>query len=204
MAIATFPLMGSIQFICAKVGMVSGMGLAGIARRQYSRRLLFPAVLALLIANTINAGTDIGAIAAAGNLLVPIPAVVLVPPIAFGILALQIWGSYRLIARVFKWLTLALFAYIGAALFARPDWGAVLRGTLIPTLRFDGDFLKALVAILGTAISPYLFFWQSSQEVSSVRPCLACSSTSSASTRSRRSSGPRLSMGCSRRRSLYC
>src|SRR5947209_4632751 len=81
------------------------------------------------------------------------------------ILALQIWGSYRLIARVFKWLTLALLAYIGSAFFAHPDWGEVLRGTLVPTLQLDGEFLAVLVGLLGTTISPYLFFWQASQEV---------------------------------------
>jgi Mn2+/Fe2+ NRAMP family transporter len=86
-------------------------------------------------------------------------------PTAIGILVLQVWGSYRLIARTFKWLTLALFAYIASAFFARPDWGNVLKGTFLPTFRFDSTFLAALVAILGTTISPYLFFWQASQEV---------------------------------------
>jgi Mn2+/Fe2+ NRAMP family transporter len=86
-------------------------------------------------------------------------------PIGLTILALQVWGSYRLIARIFKWLTLALCAYIGAALFARPDPWEVLRGTFVPTLTFDVHFMSNLVAILGTTISPYLFFWQASQEV---------------------------------------
>jgi NRAMP (natural resistance-associated macrophage protein)-like metal ion transporter len=164
-ALITFPLMASVQFICAKVGMVSGMGLAGVLRRHYPRPLLYLAVLGLLVANTINAGADIGAIAAAINLLVPIPITWLIVPIALVILGLQVWGSYRLIARVFKWLTLALFAYIGSALFAHPDPADVLRGTFIPTFSFDATFLSTLVAILGTTISPYLFFWQASQEV---------------------------------------
>ena len=89
----------------------------------------------------------------------------LIVPIALAILALQVWGSYRLIAKVFKWLTLALFAYIGSAFFARPNLGEVLRGTFIPTFRLDATFLTTLVAILGTTISPYLFFWQASEEV---------------------------------------
>src|SRR5437764_1367551 len=83
--------------------------------------------------------------ATAVNLLVPVPTVYLVAPIGVAILALQVWGSYRLIANVFKWLTLALLAYVGGALLARPDWGAVLRGTLVPTVRFDRDFLAMLV-----------------------------------------------------------
>jgi NRAMP (natural resistance-associated macrophage protein)-like metal ion transporter len=164
-ALVTFPMMTAVQFICAKIGMVTGMGLARVLRRHYSRALLYPVVAGLVIANTINAGTDIGAIAAAVNLLVPIPVTALVVPIALVILGLQVWGSYRLIAQTFKWLTLALFAYIGSALYARPDLGEVLRGTLIPTLSLDARFMTILVAILGTTISPYLFFWQASQEV---------------------------------------
>ena len=161
----TFPLMLAVQYICAKVGMVCGMGLASVLRRHYSRWILVPAVLALLIANTINAGADIGAIAAAINLFVSVPITVLVIPVALIILTLQVWGSYRLIARVFKWLALALFAYIGAAFLAHPNWGEVFRATFIPPLRFDHAYLLTLVAILGTTISPYLFFWQASQEV---------------------------------------
>ncbi|HXM36868.1 MAG TPA: divalent metal cation transporter [Pyrinomonadaceae bacterium] len=131
----TFPLMVAVQYICAKVGMVCGMGLASVLRRNYSRKVLFPAVLALLIANTINAGADIGAIAASINLFVAVPITVLVIPVALIILALQIWGSYRLIARVFKWL--ALFAYIGAAFLAHPNWGEVFKATFIPPRRLD-------------------------------------------------------------------
>jgi NRAMP (natural resistance-associated macrophage protein)-like metal ion transporter len=164
-ALVTFPLMASVQFICAKVGMVSGQGLAGVLRQHYPRPLLYVCVLGLLVANTINAGADIGAIAAAVNLLLPVPIEFMIIPIALVILGLQVWCSYRLIASIFKWLTLALFAYIGSAFFARPDWGEVLRGTFIPTISFDATFLSTLVAILGTTISPYLFFWQASQEV---------------------------------------
>ncbi len=165
-ALLTFPLMATVQLVCAKIGMVTGRGLAGVLRKHYPRRVLYAAVIALFVANTINVGADLAAIAAAINLLVPaLPIAPLVLPIAVGILALQIWGSYRLIARIFKWLTLALFAYIGSAFFARPDWGQVLSSTLIPTIRLDQTFLLALVAILGTTISPYLFFWQATQEV---------------------------------------
>jgi NRAMP (natural resistance-associated macrophage protein)-like metal ion transporter len=164
-AVVTFPMMTAVQFICAKIGMVTGAGLARVLRRHYSKGLLYPVVGGLVIANTINAGADIGAIAAAVNLLVPIPVTAMIVPIALVILGLQVWGSYRLIAQTFKWLTLALFAYIGAALYARPDPWEVLRGTLIPTFSLDARFMTTLVAILGTTISPYLFFWQASQEV---------------------------------------
>jgi NRAMP (natural resistance-associated macrophage protein)-like metal ion transporter len=164
-ALFTFPLMAAVQFVCAKVGMVSGMGLAGVLRRHYSRPLLYVAVTGLVVANTINAGADIGAIAAATNLLIPVPVALMIIPIALLILALQVWCSYRLISNIFKWLTLALFAYIGAAFFAKPNAAEVLKATLIPTFHFDARFLSTLVAILGTTISPYLFFWQASQEV---------------------------------------
>lgn len=164
-ALITLPLMSVVQFLCAKIGMVSGMGLAGVLRNHYSRWLLYPAVFSLVVANTINAGTDIGAIAAALNLLIPVPIIFMIVPIALLIVALQFWGSYRLIARVFKWLTLALFAYIGAAFLARPNWREVIKATFIPQLSFDKSYLITLVAILGTTISPYLFFWQASEEV---------------------------------------
>ena len=165
LALITFPLMASVQFICAKIGMVSGEGLAGVVRRHYPRPLLYLAVAALVVANTINAGADVGAIAAAVNLIVPVPIALMIVPVAVVILLIQVFGSYHLIASVFKWLTLALFAYIASAIFAHPDFGEVLRGTLIPTVSLDPSFLSTLVAILGTTISPYLFFWQASQEV---------------------------------------
>jgi NRAMP (natural resistance-associated macrophage protein)-like metal ion transporter len=157
--------MASVQFICAKIGLVSGRGIAGVLRRHYPRTLLYAVVLGLMAANTLNAGADILAIAAGVNLLAPVPVTALIAPIALGLLVLQVGGSYRLIARTFKWLTLALFAYVASAFFARPDWGEALRGTFLPAFRFDQTFLATLVAILGTTISPYLFFWQASQEV---------------------------------------
>ena len=164
-ALFTLPLMIAVLLTCARIGMVSGMGLAAVLRRHYARNLLYLTVIGLVIANTINAGADIGAIAAAINLLIPIPIALLVLPVALAILALQIWGSYRLIARTFKWLTLALFAYVGSAVFARPDWSDVIKATFIPKLSFDANFLAMVVAIFGTTISPYLFFWQADQEV---------------------------------------
>src|SRR5512141_3156332 len=143
-AIFTLPMMAAVQFICAKIGMVSGMGLAGVLRKHYPRWLVYSAVSLLIIANTVNAGADIGAIAAAINLLVPIPALALVVPIGIGIVVLQILGSYALISRIFKWLTLTLFAYIAAAFLARPHWGEVLKATFIPTVRFDNQYLMTL------------------------------------------------------------
>jgi NRAMP (natural resistance-associated macrophage protein)-like metal ion transporter len=164
-ALMTFPLMAGVQFICAKIGLVYGCGLAGIMRRHYPRWVMLPATLALVLANTINAAADITAIAAGVNLLVPIPVAVLVLPIGLAILVVQIWGSYKTISKIFRWLTLSLLAYIGSAVLARPDWREVLRGTVLPTIQLDSNSVSILVAILGTTISPYLFFWQANNEV---------------------------------------
>ncbi|HTK26745.1 MAG TPA: Nramp family divalent metal transporter [Pyrinomonadaceae bacterium] len=164
-AIVTLPLMIVVQHICAKIGMVSGQGLAGVLKKFYSRWLLYPAVFGLIVANTINAGTDMAAIAAAINMFVPVPIPILVIPIAVLIVVLQVWGSYRFIVKVFKWLTLSLFAYIIAAFLARPNWSEVLYGTVVPQFQFSGEYITTVVALLGTTISPYLFFWQASEEV---------------------------------------
>jgi NRAMP (natural resistance-associated macrophage protein)-like metal ion transporter len=159
------PLMACVQFLCAKIALVCGQGLAGVLRERYPRPVLYGAVAALLIANTINAGADLGAIAEAIHLLVPVPAIWLIAPVAFAILAIEIFGTLRQIERIFKWLTLALLAYIASSFYAHPDWGAVARASLLPRLSWTPEFLSTLVAILGTTISPYLFFWQSDQEV---------------------------------------
>lgn len=162
----TFPLMTAVQYICARIGMVSGTGLAGVLRTHYPRWVLYPMLAGLVVANTLNAGVDIGAIAAAINLLVPaIPITWMVAPLAIGILLVQIFGAYRQIARVLKILAFSLLAYIGSAFLSHPDWAAVAKGTLVPQLPLHGAFLATLVAILGTTISPYLFFWQADQEV---------------------------------------
>lgn len=164
-AIVTLPLMIVVQHICAKIGMCGGRGLAGVLRRYYSKKLLYPVVIGLVIANTINAGADISAIAAAINMFVPIPIVAMVIPIAVAIVVLQIWGSYRLIMKIFKWLSLSLFAYVIAAFLAKPDWYAVAKATFIPQISFSSEYITTVVAILGTTISPYLFFWEAGEEV---------------------------------------
>ncbi len=164
-AIVTLPLMVVVQHICAKIGMVSGRGLAGVLHRYYSKWLLYPTVIGLVIANTINAGADISAISAAINMFIPVPISWMVVPIALSIVVLQVWGSYRLIMKIFKWLTLSLFAYVIAAFLAKPDWFAVAKATFLPQISYTGEYITTIVAILGTTISPYLFFWQASEEV---------------------------------------
>ncbi len=164
--ILMLPMMIAVQYMSAKVGLVSGRGLAGALRQHYPRWMLYGSLAALVVANTLNAGADIGAIAASFNLLLPpVPGVAFVIPVGLGIAAIQLFGSYHLVVRVFKWLAMALVAYVGAALFTRPDLVRVLEGSLVPTIHLDSKYLGIMVALLGTTISPYLFFWQSSQEV---------------------------------------
>jgi NRAMP (natural resistance-associated macrophage protein)-like metal ion transporter len=164
-AIVTLPLMIVVQHICAKIGMCSGRGLAGVLHRYYSKKLLYPVMIGVVMANTINAGADIAAIAAAINIFVPLPVWSMAVPIAAAILVLQIWGSYRLIVKVFKWLTVTLFGYVIAAFLARPNWSAVAYATFVPQISFSSEYITTIVAILGTTISPYLFFWEASEEV---------------------------------------
>jgi NRAMP (natural resistance-associated macrophage protein)-like metal ion transporter len=165
MALLTLPMMAAVQYMCAKIGMVTGRGLGGVLKQHYSRPVLYASVFSLVAANVLNAGADIGAIAAGFNLLFPISPRLLIVPIGLLIIVLQVWGSYRLIANIFKWLSLVLCTYILAAFFAKPALGEVLRGTLLPSFAWNRDFLALTVGILGTTISPYLFFWQSNQEV---------------------------------------
>lgn len=165
-ALLTLPMMVTVQFISAKIGLVSGQGLTDLLRRRYPRWLGIGVTCALVAANTINAGADIGAIAAAINLLVPrVPIAALVIPVGVTLLLLLVFASYRFIASTFKWLALALLAYVAAAFFAHPNWHAVLRGTFSPALHWNASYLTTLVAILGTTISPYMIVWQASQEV---------------------------------------
>jgi Mn2+/Fe2+ NRAMP family transporter len=140
--------------------------LFAVIRRHYSKWLLYPTLIGVLIGNTIEAGADIGGMAAAVNLLLPgIPIRWIVVPTACAILALQVFGSYSLIRNVFRWLALTLLAYIPAALLAKPELLPVIKGTLVPTVRFDRTFLSLLVAVIGTSLSAYLYTWQSNQEV---------------------------------------
>jgi Mn2+/Fe2+ NRAMP family transporter len=165
MAPVTFPMMFAVVYLSAKLGQVAGQGLFAVLRQHYSRWLLYPALVGVLIGNTIEAGADLGGIAVAVNLLIPLPVPLLVLLISGIILALQCWGSYVMMRNVFRILALALLAYIPAAILARPDVSALLRGTFIPTVHFDKDFLSILVAVIGTTLSAYLYTWQSNEEV---------------------------------------
>ena len=164
-ALVTWPLMAAVQTMCARIGMVTGRGLMGALRHRFHRRVLVPAAAALLLANTINIGADLSGMADAAELLSGVSSHLWVVVFAGGIAWATIGLRYGAIARVLKWLTLVLFAYVVTGVYIQPPWGEVLRATVVPTLPEGRAGWATLVAILGTTISPYLFFWQTSQEV---------------------------------------
>jgi NRAMP (natural resistance-associated macrophage protein)-like metal ion transporter len=161
----TWPLMGCVQMMCARVGMVSGMGLAGAFRKKFPRWVVAVISVALLIANTINIASDLSGMADAAHLLGGGPSGIYVWIFGLGICALTVRLKYHQIASVLKWLALALFAYVITAFLAKPEWSGVLHDTFVPSVPHGTAGWAALVAILGTTISPYLFFWQAGQEV---------------------------------------
>ncbi len=168
-ALFSFPLMVSVQLMCARLGMVTGRGLAGVVRKRYSRWVLWGACLLLIVANVINIGADLGGMAEATELVTGIDRRILMPLYGGFIISLLFFSSYRQIARVFKWLTLVLFAYVGSGILANPAWGTALRATFIPHMEWSARYFSVLVGVLGTTISPYLFFWQASVEVEEER-----------------------------------
>jgi NRAMP (natural resistance-associated macrophage protein)-like metal ion transporter len=164
-AFITWPLMGCVQFMCARIGMVTGKGLAGALRQKTPRWMLISAALALFAANSINVGADLSGMADAAEMLTGVDSHLLVIVFGAGIAFWAVRCRYYQIAMILKWLALCLFAYVITAFVVRPDWGTIVRDTFVPTWPKDHDTWQNLVAILGTTISPYLFFWQSSQEV---------------------------------------
>lgn len=168
LSIMTFPLMAIVQEMCARIGIVTGRGLAGNIRVHFSRKVLYLCTVMLFAANAFNIGADLGAMAKGVQLLRPSLDFSLLV-IGFGILCvlLQILLPYARYAHILKWLALVLLAYVASALLAHIHWGTVLQHAVTPTIKFNKDQLLLICAILGTTISPYLFFWQTSQEVES-------------------------------------
>jgi NRAMP (natural resistance-associated macrophage protein)-like metal ion transporter len=165
----TFPLMTAIQEISARIGRVTGRGIAGNVCRHLPAALLWPLLGLLLVANTVNIAADLGAMADALALLIHGPRIVYVVLFGVGSVAAQIVFDYARYVAVLKWLTLSLFAYVATLAVVHVPWSDALEGLLVPKLQWSADFLTTLVAILGTTISPYLFIWQSSQEAEEQR-----------------------------------
>jgi NRAMP (natural resistance-associated macrophage protein)-like metal ion transporter len=168
-ALFSFPLMAAVQLMCARLGMVTGRGLAGVIRTRYPPWVLWIACALLVVANVFNIGADLGGMADAMQMVTGLPSYYWTPLFALLIVGLLFRTSYRTIAQTFKWLTLVLFAYVITAFLAKPSWSAVVRATLIPHIEWTKSYLAVLVGILGTTISPYLFFWQAAQEVEEER-----------------------------------
>jgi NRAMP (natural resistance-associated macrophage protein)-like metal ion transporter len=165
----TLPLMAAIQEISARIGRITGHGIAGNIRRHYSRWLLYPIVFLLLITNAINIGADIGAMGDATKLLIGGPALLYCVLFALFTVILQIFGSYGRCSTIFKILAMALLSYIFTTVLAHVPWGTALKSTIIPHFEKSSDYWATFVAVLGTTISPYLFFWQASQETEEIK-----------------------------------
>jgi NRAMP (natural resistance-associated macrophage protein)-like metal ion transporter len=161
----SYPLMCAIQQISAQIGRVTGRGVAGNMRRFMPAWSLYVIVALLLVANTINIGADLGAMAAALKLLVPVPMPIAVAGFTIVSVLLEVFVRYSRYVSVLKWLTISLFAYVATVFIAGVPWGQAARGIFLPGLHFDSGYLTVIVAVLGTTISPYLFFWQAAEEV---------------------------------------
>jgi len=164
-ALITFPLMASLQEMCARIGLVTSRGLAGTIKTNYSRLILYLMLLFSFPAIVMNIGADIAGMGAVGNLLIPsVKATYFSIGFTLILLVLIIWLPYQKMAGILKYLCLILMVYLIVPFLYKQDWLAVLKATVIPTIKFDKDFISILVAILGTTISPYLFFWQTTME----------------------------------------
>ncbi|HUB83848.1 MAG TPA: Nramp family divalent metal transporter [Bryobacteraceae bacterium] len=168
-ALVSFPLMAAIQMMCGRLAMVTGRGLASCIRMYYPRWVLWGACTLLVTANVINIAADLGGMGDSAAMVTGVSAKIWVVFFTALIVSFLFWSSYRQIARVFKWITLVLLAYLGTAFCAHVDWRAALVATVSPRISWSRDSLSILLGILGTTISPYLFFWQAAQEVEEER-----------------------------------
>jgi NRAMP (natural resistance-associated macrophage protein)-like metal ion transporter len=164
-ALLTWPLMAFVQMMCARIGMVNGRGLAGAMHRHIPRPVVIVAAVALFAANSINVGADLSGMADAAGMLTKVNSLIFVILFGVGISLATIFFRYHQIAAILKWLALVLFAYVITGFIVHPDWSQIAHATFIPRWPKNHDEWSTLVAILGTTISPYLFFWQASQEV---------------------------------------
>jgi NRAMP (natural resistance-associated macrophage protein)-like metal ion transporter len=160
-----YPMMTAVQEMCARIGLVTGSGLASIIKQKYSRRIIFPLTGLLLIANTINIGTDIGAMAASIRLVFPhLPVIIATLSFTAFIILSEVFVPYSKYVKILKYLILCLFAYLATAIIVGGNWNQILNSVLIPHVEFTPAYAMMFVAVVGTTISPYLFFWQASEE----------------------------------------
>ena len=162
LALITTPMMAVVQGMCARIAMVSGVGLAAMMRKLFPRWLAFSLAGLVIVANTFNIGADLAGMSASAHMVAGLPVLLWVIAFSVVLLLTEFYCSYELLSRVLKWLALALFAYVVTAFLVKPDWIDILRHAVIPEFHKDGHWITTVVALLGTTISPYLFFWQSS------------------------------------------
>jgi len=165
LTLITTPMMAVIQGMCARIAMVSGEGLAAVMRKRLPRWLAYALAALVIVANTFNLGADLAGMAAAAHLVVPLPVDAFVFVFGVALLAAQAGLPYTTIANIFKWLTLALFAYVITAFVVHPPWREVAFNFVVPHVRLNASWLATMVGVLGTTITPYLFYWQSSQMI---------------------------------------
>jgi len=168
-ALYMLPFMMCVQEACARAGMVTGKGIAAIVKEHYNSKVLYAVVSLVVIANVINIGADIGAMAAAAELIIPFRFVIWTLLFTASILILEIFTTYKVYARILKWLALSLLAYPITVFIVQMPWLAVLKATFIPHIEFSFAFFFIITGVLGTTISPYMFFWETSQEVEEVK-----------------------------------
>lgn len=168
-AVFMLPLQTAIQEACARIGAVTGKGIAAVVKEHYNKKILYTVVFLVFFANTINIGADIGAMATAVNLIIPVPVVILTLLFAIAILLVEIFVCYKTYANILKWLCLSLLAYPITVFIVEQPWGTLFKATFIPHIEFNFQFLFIITGVLGTTISPYLFFWEASQEVEEER-----------------------------------
>jgi len=161
----SFPFMTVVQEMCGRIGMVTGKGIAVIVKDNYSKKILYLTVILLVVANAVNIGADLGAMASAGQLLLGIPFIFWLIGMTVFTLLLEVFVPYPAYANLLKYLTFSLFAYIIGAFIIKQDWGKIAFATIVPSFSFSKEYLLNIVAILGTTISPYLFFWQADEEI---------------------------------------
>jgi len=168
-AVFMFPFQAAVQEACARIGAVTGKGIASVIHIHYSKKVLYAVVLLVVVANTINIGADIGAMAAAAHLIIPISFVILTLVFTVSILLLEIFTSYKVYSKILKWLCISLFAYPVTVFIVSQPWLTLLKATFVPHIELNFQFLFIITGVLGTTISPYMFFWQASEETEEER-----------------------------------
>ncbi|MGD0629349.1 MAG: divalent metal cation transporter [Terracidiphilus sp.] len=164
-AVLVLPMLIAVQEACARIGAVTGKGISAVVKERYSKKVLYGMLLLIVVANTINLGADLGAMGAAAQLIVPVNFTVLVLFFTAAILILEIFTTYKTYARILKWLCVTLFSYVITVFLVHEPWGTILKATFVPHIEFTAEFFFIITGVIGTTISPYMFFWEASEEV---------------------------------------